>query len=421
MAYAEKVFKVRNGVKTKQFTWKCKYKAPPGHKPEWLTESGFPTKKAAVEWGDAQEGVIRSGAWVDPKLSRKTFGEFAERWMKAQRPRGQTVMNRRERLNQTILPRWKYVALADITWFEVEAWARTLNCAHTTTKICVRLMSQILTGAVDDRRLVFNPLRGRRLTGLPADTAKRKGKPEDMWARPEEVLRMARRMGPEDGLLVLTVAFLGLRVEDALGLHRRNTLLVRTQEHDDGVFTCPIVRIDEDEGALVEYYTYDDEGKRKKFRGLEPPKNEWSVRSIDVPPFLASLLAARLKDWPHEFVFARADGTWWPRGTLTGVIRRVADGRQPSPTARGNARVEAWEPIKAGLSMRDLRHSHDTYQAQIGVKPVLAYEQAGHKYPGIKGTYQHPTPGMRQERLDGLQALFERALKNLGWQSVWDS
>ena len=417
MAYAEKVFKVKNGKRTTKYTWRARYKKPDG---TWGSEPGFPTKTTAEKWGEEQEAAIRSGRWVDPSLARKTFGEFAEQRMAAQRPRGQTVMNRRERLTQTILPRWRNTALADITWFEVEAWARGLNCAHVTTKICVRLMSQILTGAVDARYLAVNPLQGRRLGGLPAETSnRRKTEHEDMWARPEEVLQMARRLGPVDGLLVLSTAFLGLRVEEALGLHRRNALLVRQQQHDNRVFTCPIVRIDKADGALVEYYKYGEEGERIKWRGLEPPKNAQSARDIDVPPFLAALLAARLESWPHDFVFARADGSWWPRGTLTGTIRRVADGWQPS--AKSRSRAEFWEPIKPGLSMRDLRHSHDTYQAQIGVKPVLAFEQAGHKYPGIKGTYQHATPDMRQERLDGLQELFERALGNLGWRRVWES
>jgi integrase len=419
MAYAEKVYKVRGGKQTTKYTWRARYKKPDG---TWGSEPGFPTKGTAEKWGEEQEAAMRAGRWIDPSLSRKTFGDFAEQWMAAQKPRGQTVMNRRERLTQTILPRWRDTPLIDITWFEVEAWARGLSCAHVTTKICVRLMSQILGGAVDARYLAVNPLQGRRLGGLPADTARRrKTEHEDMWARPEEVLQMARRMGPVDGLLVLSMAFLGLRVEEALGLHRRNTLLTRRQQHDDGVFTCPVIRIDADQGALVEYYKYGDDGRRIKFRGLEPPKNPQSARDIDVPPFLVSLLEERLADWPHEFVFARTDGSWWPRGTLLPIIRKVADGRQPAANAGGRSRVEPWEPIKPGLSMRDLRHSHDTYQAQIGVKPVLAFEQAGHKYPGIKGTYQHATPAMRQERLDGLQALYLRALGNLGWESTWES
>ncbi|MGW7366211.1 hypothetical protein ACWGI8_22925 [Streptomyces sp. NPDC054841] len=74
-----------------------------------------------------------------------------------------------------------------------------------------------------------------------------------------------------------------------------------------------------------------------------------------------------------------------------------------------------------GLTMPDLRHTHDTYQAEDDVNPVLTHEQSGHKYPGIKGTYQHPTPAMRKRRLAAFQLRFERAMGNLGWESVWES
>src|SRR5256885_1437395 len=67
VAYAEKVYKVRNGVKTKQFTWRCKYKLPDGREG---SESGFPTKVKAIEWGEEQERQIREGTWIDPRSRR---------------------------------------------------------------------------------------------------------------------------------------------------------------------------------------------------------------------------------------------------------------------------------------------------------------------------------------------------------------
>jgi integrase len=74
-----------------------------------------------------------------------------------------------------------------------------------------------------------------------------------------------------------------------------------------------------------------------------------------------------------------------------------------------------------GLTMRDLRHTHDTWQAEDNVAPILAHEQAGHKFPGIKGVYQHPTPEMRQYRLEALQRRYVRAMGNLGLTELWES
>ncbi|MCH0539880.1 hypothetical protein I3F58_09965 [Streptomyces sp. MUM 203J] len=220
---------------------------------------------------------------------------------------------------------------------------------------------------------------------------------------------------------MLTAAFTGMRWEELVGLHRNNALRERRQRHDGGVFTCPIIRVDKEVGALAEYYARNEEGKRKIFRGLEPPKNEKSARDIDVPPFLAELLEKHLASWPYDYVFCTPTGKWWWRSEWFRIIRPAADGRDARPKARGTAVKEKWDPIMPGLTMRDLRHTHDTWQEQIDVRPVLGYEQMGHKYPGIKGTYRHPTPPMRQERIDGLQELYERGLKNLGWESVWES
>lgn len=418
MAHAERVYKVRNGKKTTKFTWRCRYKRPDG---TWGSEPGFPTRKLAEDWGERQEAAISEGRWVDPELSRKKFGDFAKEWMAAQKPRGRTTMNRWERLEAHILPQWKDAALVSINWFDVEAWARglALTAARSTVRDCVQLMSRIMNGAVDKRYLTVNPLAGRRLTGLPADIVKKKSD-EEQVAEPEVVLQLARRLGPLYGLHVVTVAWTGLRWEELAGLHRRNALLERRQKHDGGVFTCPVIRVDEDEGALAEYYERTEEGKRKSVRRLEPPKNQKSGRDVDVPPFLAELLGKHLAEWPHEFVFTTASGKWWWRSEWWRIIRPAADGRDERKPGRGRPASPEWEPIMRGLTVRDLRHTHDSWQEQIDVRPVLGYEQMGHKYPGIKGTYRHPTPPMRSERLAGLQALYDRAMQNLGWDSIWE-
>lgn len=419
MAYAEKVYKVRNGKQTKQFTWRCRYKRPDG---TWGSQPGFPTKKVAEEWGEGQEAAIREHRWVDPELSRKKFGAFVQEWMAVQTPRGRTTMNRWERLEAHILPQWRNTALIAINWFEVEAWARKLakSTAHSTVKDCVQLMSRIMNGAVDARHLLVNPLAGRRLTGLPEDVAPQKSG-EDQVVQAELVLQLARRLGPVYGLHVVTAAWTGLRYEELVGLHRKNTLLERKQKHDGGEFTCPIIRVDAKEGVLAEYYVRDEDHKRRCFRGLEPPKNKTSVRDVDLPPFLAELLGKHLAGWSHEFVFTTATGKWWWRSHWHEILRPAADGREARPKARGPAVKEAWEPIAPGMTVRDLRHTHDSWQEEIGVAPVLGYEQMGHKYPGIKGTYRHPTPPMRKVRLEGLQRIFERAMGNLGWEAVWES
>ena len=422
MAHAEKVYKVRKGEKLKAFTWRARYKRPDG---TWGSEPGFPTKGTALQWGEEQEAAIRAGRWIDPDLQRMTFGEFAKKWMKAKPKRGATVAKRWNVLEQHILPKWQHTPMVSINWFDVDSWQQALPCDEVTAGHAVSLMSSILTGAVDAKHLTVNPLYARRRTRATAGTAAagatKKKSDEEKWARPEVVLQMAERLGPAIGLHVLTTAFTGLGWGESAGLHRDNVLRTRRQPYDGGWFECPVIRVDPDVGELAEYEGRDEDGNKTGLvLQLEPPKNAGRARDIDVPPFLAQLLRRHLADWPHEYVFCTPGGKFWRRSNFTrSNIRPAADGRDALPTVKGHRPRPAWEPIMPGLTMRDLRHTHDTYQDQIGVRPALMFEQAGHKRPGIKAVYQHPTPAMRQERLDGLQDIYLRAMHNLGWRTLW--
>ncbi|MGM9380296.1 hypothetical protein [Streptomyces antibioticus] len=420
MAYAEKVYKVKNGVRTKQFTWRVKYKAPDGHVPPILSRSGFPTKKTAEDWGNEQERQIREGSWLDPEKRTATFGEFARTFMASREKRGRTGGTRWDRLDNHILPRWDGTALGKITWFDVDTWQQTLPVEDVTRGHCVSLMSTIMTAAVDAEYIKANVLFGRRRTRATSGDSARPKPPKiqrDGGVRPEDAVLLAERLGPAIGVHVLATAFGGLRWGEGLGLHRDNTLLLRRQQWGAGEFVCPILRICE------EYAEYQLRGKDGTKLGwglrLEPTKNDGSTRDIDVPPFLALLLRYHLADWPHARIFATRSGKPWRRGNWARSFRPACDGREEREKRQGVSYRAAWEPILPGLDMRALRALHDTLQSEIGVKEPLAFEAAGHKRPGIKRHYQKPTPAMRAERLDGLEEVFRSAMRNAGLRTLW--
>ena len=418
MAYAEKVYKVRGGKQTKQFTWKAVYKKADGTRG---TGSGFPTKKTAEDWGNAQEAAIRAGRWVDPSLLQRTFGSWAREWMSKQAPRGTTTARRWARLEGVIFPRWEGVPMAQITWYDAESWANSLTIDDVSVTHALSLMSSILNGAVDAKHLLVNPLAGRRRRRTAAAKEAMQVKEEakgQQYAPPEVVLQLARRAGPLDGMHILTVAFTGLRWGESIGLHRDNALLTRSEHYDGGLFECPVLRVVEEVAEYQERLP--DGAKGPLVLALEPVKTKESNRRIDVPPFLEVLLRQHLERIDTPRLFMTRSGAFWRRGNFgRQVMRPVCAGKKAMPAVRGHAEREGWDPIMPGLTMRAMRHTHDTYQAQIGVKPILEFEQAGHKYPGIKGRYQHPTPEMRRERLAGLQEIYERAMRALGWREVW--
>ncbi|CUW29644.1 MULTISPECIES: hypothetical protein [Streptomyces] len=415
MAYAEKVYKVRNGQKTKAFTWRARYQRPDG---TTGSEPGFPTKNKAEEWGNEQERKIKEGTWIDPELYRSHFGKFARKFMAERPKRGRTMDTRWDNLEKYILPKWEHAPLISITWFDVDSWQMTLPCDDVTKGHCVSLMSTILTGAVDARWLPLNPIHGRQRTKAVNHTPALApaADDEEKVFTAEAVLQVAERLGPAKGLHVITTAWTGINWGEGLGLQREH-LRVRRQPWGKSTWSCWVLRVVQE---VAEYEERDERGKKLgTVLRLEPTKNEYRVRDLDLPPFLSRLWHYHLADWPHEWMLSTPNGKWWRRSNWLKQLRPAADGREERQKRQGASYRPKWEPIAPGMTMRGLRHTHDSWQDQIGVRAALAYEQAGHKRPGIKRVYQHPTPAMRQERLEGLEEIFWTAMGNLGWTSLW--
>ncbi|MBB4949682.1 hypothetical protein F4556_005217 [Kitasatospora gansuensis] len=423
MATAEKVYKVRNGQKTKQFSWRCVYIKPDGNRG---FKPGFPTLRKAKDWGNAEEAKVKAGTWIDPDLATLQFGTWAREWMGEKAPRGRTTTTRWEKLEAHILPRWEHVPLRQINWFDAENWANRVGEAADdgTASKCLTIMSQMLTGAVDAKKLESNPLAGRRRSRTAAIKAKNQVKQaakSKAPATPEQVLLLARRVGPLDGMHVLTTGFLGPRWGEGIAFIRasRGT---REEAHRGGIWTCPTLMVRDE---VAEYQIRDPKTGKKGpiFFGLEPVKTDGSLRDIDVPPFLDALLDEHEARLPAHIdtLFCTRSGVWWRNSNFgRQVMRPGADGREPLPKVKGHRPREGWDPIVPGLTMDFLRHLHDSLQAELKVAEPLAYEQAGHVRAGIKAVYQHPTVESRIERLAGLQGIFEKAMATLGWDRIWE-
>lgn len=432
MAYAEK----RGTGKT---PWRARYKLPDG---SLGSEPGFRTKKAALEWGEDQEAAIRHGRWQDPRKARTPFGEWAQVWMDAQHVAPGTVAKRKRLLSRHLLPEWEHTPLNQITLFDAKSWAARQTCSPTTVQHALTLLSMILTGAADAGYILANPLYGRRrqTDRTSHDTSRHRAEErEEVWAQPEHVHAIYQRLGGVAGLMVVTTAFTGLRWGELAGLHRDNALLLREDRLGGQPWQRRVLRIDPLVGALheVEFELTEEErqawrerererlekaaaeGKTARARKepahavrlyLGPPKNRKSAREVDLPPFLAALLEAHLEAWPYEYVFTTGKGTWWRRGNfMKQQLRPAANGRPAIERRRGTAGREAWEPILPGLTMRGLRHTHDTWMKEDRVDRALRFETMGWAVRDIEGVYEHVTPQMRRERLDALEERWRRA------------
>jgi hypothetical protein len=79
--------------------------------------------------------------------------------------------------------------------------------------------------------------------------------------------------------------------------------------------------------------------------------------------------------------------------------------REPVPVA-------CWLPIRHGLTPHGLRHGHQTWLDEMGVRYVLQSERMGHEVPGMRGVYGHVSPAMRADLKAALQERWERSLRD---------
>jgi integrase len=171
-----------------------------------------------------------------------------------------------------------------------------------------------------------------------------------------------------------------------------------------------------------------------------------------------------------RYLFLTPEGAHWQRGNFGGrVMRPAADGRWPErkgtrqqsarpvlvdvaqygprpdrgrrrvrpvswpwpdavtgqefhpPTGRGRPdwlswpeserpHLASWLAVREGLTPHGLRHGHQTWMDDAGIKKALKVERMGHEDMTMPGLYGHVTAGMRTELVDMLQALWENAI-----------
>ncbi|HET9143307.1 tyrosine-type recombinase/integrase [Actinophytocola sp.] len=370
-----------------EHSWRVRYVGANGRV---ASIGGFDSREAAEDYALVVEGQQRQGVWVDPMRGRTTVAEWVDVWFDSLDVDERTRDNYASRLRCHILPRWGDTRLIDISTLQVTSWITSLHedrRARATVAGIVKLFSMMLTDAVDEDIIPFNPVRRRRHRGRRHHVPER----ERVWTTPEKVLRIADQAevlgGPGAGLLIVTAGWTGCRWGELAGLHRAKLRL------DEG---CLIV--DGELGALHESC---------HGRWLGPPKTASSARSVSLPPFLIALLRNHLRRHPHEFVFTTESGTWLWRSTFSRrVLRPAVDGNLAITKPR--VRTQAIAP---GLTFHGLRHSHKTWLIADGVPEIAQARRLGHHLDNrVVETYSHVAPEVERRLLHGLERRWRKAV-----------
>ena len=191
--------------------WRARYHGPDGRE----RNKSFRRKSDAELWLAQQRALIAQDDWVDPVRGRIMFGEYALSWLDSRtdlKPKTRHQYN--SLLTLHVLPTWRTVSLAKITFEDLSLWVARLslgNLGPSGVRQSVFVMSAALDHAVRSGRIRSNPAHG---LGLP-----RPHRRDYVFLTHDQLRDLAAEAGPWR-VFVLALGYTGLRWGEAL-LHLR--------------------------------------------------------------------------------------------------------------------------------------------------------------------------------------------------------
>jgi integrase len=267
-----------------------------------------------------------------------------------------------------ILPTWRTVPLAKITFEDLAQWVTGLSLGGlgpSGTRQSVFVMSAALDHAVRSGRIRSNPARG---LGLP-----RIQRRDYVILTHAQLHDLATKAGPSR-LLILLLGYTGLRWGEATALRVGDINLDRRR--------IDVSRAFSDVGGRIV---------------LGTPKSHQS-RTVPVPGFLAREIAAAVEGKSaDDLVFTVTNGS----------VLRLSNWRQAVfLPARIHARVSA------RFRIHDLRHTAASLMVQAGYPPKMLQEIMGHaSITTTLDLYGHLYPGDIDRYADRLGSAAEEAGK----------
>ncbi|MBV1856649.1 tyrosine-type recombinase/integrase [Catellatospora tritici] len=333
--------------------YQARYRGPDGQ--DHPAPTTFANKREAERFLSLAEADIAQGRWLMPQAAQMTVRDWCEQWFVPASTtwKVKTRQTYRSVLDRLILPHLGEAQLATLRPITVSKWCADLvkNLSPSQARQAVRLLSQIMHAAIVNDLIAANPCRTVKLPRLP--------EADPVILTVEQVDRLAAVCQEDDRLMVLAMAYGGLRIGEVLALRRRSIDL-------DGNRVVVSEAVAQVSGGTV----------------VDTPKNH-QRRAVRIPSFLVDLLRARLADLaddPYVFVFPgrRAENAHLPQ-SYTGFKKRFI-------------RAVAVAGL-AGVTAHDLRATHASWVADShGV--LVAARRLGHANASVTTRhYARPMDG----------------------------
>lgn len=358
----------RDGSRSQSFKRGMRWKA------FWVDNLGdersrkFPTKEAAkAHLADVVAG-LKTHTYVDPERGRITVGELVEEHIAAFVGKPKSIGDKRSLAKTQVVPRWGKVPVSAVETSALKAWMADRQrgtdgqkkVSSKRARDAAMLLHTILKDAVQERRIPFDPMAGVKLPS--------KGQPRDQYpltvkqlyaladsvtvmddAADEGVKRPKPGVVQVDRALLLTLAWTGLRIGEALGLTAAAVDFNRRRIH------------------VRRTYAQDERG-----RTIESTPKSHESRWVPVPPQLMGELLPVVKGRsPKQDIFIGPKG-----GTLRADNWR---NRVFTPALESCGLYDADSP----RVVHDMRHTFASLAVQSGANIKALQNAMGHKSASV--------------------------------------
>ncbi|MFC8043540.1 tyrosine recombinase XerC [Nocardia sp. NPDC057353] len=325
----------------------------------------FRTKTDADRWLVAVEADLSRGAWLDEKLGRQPFRDYAAAYLRDNPDVGRRWAETCERNMRLHLVALLDLPLIAITPPVVRTWHTNALAGpggRTSIQQSYRFLRAVMNQAKRDNAISANPC---TIKGAGSDRAK-----ERTIATTAEVAELVDAITPRYRAAVLLAAWCGLRRGEVIGL--------ATTDLDMPAGLVWVRRTREELLATGEAFDKD-------------PKTDAGKRSVSIPPHLRPYLVEHLESW--------ASPTWLFVGR---------DGRRMRGNAVYQAFVRARNKVGVQVTFHDLRHTGQTLAASTGATLADLKKRLGHSSTAAAVRYLHAVDGRDREVAAELSKLAAR-------------
>ncbi|HEY4267239.1 MAG TPA: tyrosine-type recombinase/integrase [Galbitalea sp.] len=318
--------------------YKVRYRDPDRRSRE---KNGFTRKRDAEDYLANITVAALRGEYVDPKTAKSTVGELGTEWLANQTQlKPSTYRGIESAWRVHVEPTWGNRRIGDIRFSEVQGWLTRFGAGEGKARsatVVIRaygVLAAILDVAVRDRRISSNPARGVKLP--------RKGKKQRVYLTAAQVELLAGNSG-NNGTLVLTLAYTGIRWGEAIGVRVQSLdALRRRMLIQENAVTI---------GSKVVVGT---------------PKTHEN-RSVPYPEFLAEPLARACEGKSRDqLVFGDGLAHLARAGSGQGWFWNAVKASQ------------AVDPLFPDITPHDLRHTAASLAISAGANPKAVQRMLGH-------------------------------------------